>query len=558
MARVVMRYLVLAAIVLALAAPAARAETQLLYLAEDVPVSLDVDGTAATVNTSQVGRLNIQDPLVFFANKGPNEDGIMIPDFTKFEGRLAESWDFDAPSLTWTLHLRHGVISCAGNEFTADDVLYTFARAKSVSGQSTTAWFSGVVAGIKGFDTSVMHGGDKSLGDAVTAPDPYTVKFKQAGPDPFFLVALTLHTILVFDSKDMKKHATQDDPWSHAYTASEGVSGFGPYCMESWIKGDQFSVTANPHYWRGKPDIDRIVMKKVPQNSNRVVTLKAGQAQLVQGLTPREYAGLRGSKGVTVGGVYGNETLFLVPDFKSPLYGNPLIRQALAYGIDYDQVLKTGYYGQARRWEGLIPSSFPGSILPSTHFSYDPEKAKALLAQAGFPGGEGLDKFAEALKLTYASEREATLGPVATVIQTSLRGVGIPMVLDPIPQAQMAARRLVKHDLPLGMSDIDKAVAIDSIYATFLYFVSRDHGGIVNTNNYSDPEVDHLFDVAKATLAPEARIDIAHQIQELLGKDQPWIPIAETKTQWAYSSKLSGLTWYPDNSLRWFDLKLAK
>jgi peptide/nickel transport system substrate-binding protein len=70
--------------------------------------------------------------------------------------------------------------------------------------------------------------------------------------------------------------------------------------------------------------------------------------------------------------------------------------------------------------------------------------------------------------------------------------------------------------------------------------------------------VDHLFDVAKATLAPEARIDIAHQIQELLGKDQPWIPIAETKTQWAYSSKLSGLTWYPDNSLRWFDLKLAK
>jgi peptide/nickel transport system substrate-binding protein len=553
-----MRFLGLILMVLLLAAPAARAQKQMLYLAEDIPVSLDPDGTASTINTSQVGRLNMMDPLVFYAIKGLNEDGIAIPDFTKFEGRLAESWEFDEPSLTWTLHLRHGVTSCAGNELTADDVLYTFARAKSVSGKSATAWFGGVVAGIKGFTTDVLHGGDKSLGDAITAPDPYTVKFKQSGPDPFFLLAMTLHPLLVFDSKEMKAHATPEDPWSHDWTATGSIAGYGPYCLESWIKGDQFSVTANPHYWRGKPDIERIVMKKVPQNSNRVVTLRAGQAQLVQGLTPREYAGLRDTRGVKVGGVYGNETLFIVPDFKSPLYGNPLIRQAMAYGIDYDQVLKTGYYGQAKKWDNLIPTSFPDTITPTTVFTYDPDKARDLLAKAGFPGGAGLEKYADALKLTYASEREATLGPVATVIQTSLRGVGIPIVLDPIPQSQMAAHRLINRDLPLGLSDIDKAVAIDPIYATFLYFVSREHGGIVNTNNYADPEIDHLFDAAKATLSPDVRAEDARKIQELLAHDQPWIPIAETKTQWAYSTKLSGLTWYPDNSLRWFDLKLAK
>ena len=111
--------------------------TQLLYLAEDVPVSIDPDGPSSTVNTSQIARMNMMDPLFGYAMKGPNEDGIRIPDFTKFEGRLAESWEFDAPTLTWTIHLRHGVIGCSGNEMTAADVLYTFARAKSVSGATT-------------------------------------------------------------------------------------------------------------------------------------------------------------------------------------------------------------------------------------------------------------------------------------------------------------------------------------------------------------------------------------------------------------------------------------
>src|ERR1700679_1309583 len=106
-------------------APAAFADTQLLYLTEDVPVSLDPDGPSSTVNTSQVGRINELEPLIGYAMKGVNDDGIRIPDFPRFEGRLAESWDYDPATTTWTLHLRHGVIGCSGNEFTADDVLYT-------------------------------------------------------------------------------------------------------------------------------------------------------------------------------------------------------------------------------------------------------------------------------------------------------------------------------------------------------------------------------------------------------------------------------------------------
>jgi peptide/nickel transport system substrate-binding protein len=152
--------------------PTARAEGQLLYLTEDVPVSLDPDGPSSTVNTSQVGPINMLEPLIGYAFKGTNDDGIRIPDFTKYEGRLVESWNYDPESIIWTLHLRHEVIGCSGNEFTADDVVYTLACAKSVSGATTIAWFSGSVAGIKSFTADVFKGGDKTLGDAVTVVDP--------------------------------------------------------------------------------------------------------------------------------------------------------------------------------------------------------------------------------------------------------------------------------------------------------------------------------------------------------------------------------------------------
>jgi len=191
-------------------------------------------------------------------------------------------------------------------------------------------------------------------------------------------------------------------------------------------------------------------------------------------------------------------------------------------------------------------------------YTYNPDKAKALLAQAGFPGGAGLEKFPDELKLTYASEREATLGPVATVLQSSLRAVGIPIVLDPVPQSQMASRRMVKRDLPLALSDIDKAVAVDSVYDVNLFFMTRERGGIVNTNWYSNADLDNLVLEARAKQSVDERLADAAKLQDMLAADPPWVPIAETRTQWAYSSKLHGLTWYPDNSIRWFDLSLDK
>lgn len=552
------RSTVLGLLALAAGATGAAAQSQLLFLAEDVPAGLNYDGPSANINTTQTGYINLLEPLVYYPYGETNEEGVRKLDFSKFEGRLVERWEFDAPSLTWTMHLRRGVKSCAGNTFSADDVMYMFARNKSVSGAAPVGWFIGNVISIAGFTRDVFKATDRSLGDAVVKVDDYTVKIKQSEPNPLFLTGLTVYSTYPYDSVEMKKHATDADPWSHNYVNTTNAPGFGAYCLDRWTRDNEFVVKANPNYYRGKPPIDQIVMKKVPQSANRVLTLRSGRADLTQRLTAREFSQLGSAKGVKVAGIFGNETLLVNLNFKTPPFDNPKVRQAVAAAMPYQQIADVGYAGKARRWEAHYTPVLNGYAKPAAQYVQDLAKAKALLAEAGYPEGKGLEKFPEAFKLAFVAERETVLGPIATVIQAGLRDVGIPIQLDPIPQTQMGDRRLVKKDLPMSLSDQEKPVGPDVVYASLLFFVSTASGGINNIANYSSPEFDALYVKAKTEQDPGKRAAAVKGLQETVQRDLAWVPVVETSTIWAFNDKLKGVTWYPDNSLRFFDLSMGQ
>ena len=537
-------------------ASAAYAETQLLYLAEDVPAGLDFDGPSASTNTSQAGYLNLLEPLISFAPGKTTDEGIQTLDFTKYIGRLVESWDYDDATLTWTLHLRHGVKSCAGNTFSADDVLYSLARAKSVTGVSAASWFLPSLASVDGFTRDVFKGGDKSLGTAVEKIDDFTVKIRQSAKNTLMLPVMTVYAFDPLDSAVLKQHATAADPWSHVYANTVDFPGFGAYCLDRWVRDDEFVLRANPNYYRGKPAIDQVVIKRVPQSSNRALTLRSGQAQLTGRLATREFEGLRRAQGVKVAGLYGNETLLLSLNFKTKPFDNPKLRQAIAELMPYKQIATIGYAGQARKWDAHFTEVLNGYDTPTTQWNQDPVRGKALLAEAGFPDGKGLEAFPDSFKLSYPAERESTLGPIATVIQSALKDAGLPVLLDPLPQTQLMDRRLIKKDLPMSLGDTEKPVAPDVVYATMLFFVTPSNGGINNFANYSSPKVDELFAALRGETDPAKRGPMLQDLQNTLQSDLAWIPLEETKTQWAFSSKLHGITWYPDNSLRYFDLSL--
>ncbi|HEY4926507.1 MAG TPA: ABC transporter substrate-binding protein [Roseiarcus sp.] len=531
---------------------------QILVLSEDVPAGLDSDGPSAAIPTSQSGMVNMLEPLVGYAAASVKEDGVIMPDFSKPVGLLAESWTYDPAALTWTFKLREGVKGCTGDTFTSADVIYTFARAKSVSGAAPIGWFLSNVASIKGFTTDVFGKDSKAkeLGDGIVALDDYTVQIKQSQPNALLLPVLAIFGLQIFDKKIMEAHATAQDPWSHDYGNTVNAPGFGSYCLDSWQKGQSISYKANTNYYRGKPAIDKVVVRRVPESSNRVAVLRTGQAQLVTGLTPKEFDSLRSIAGITVEGVTGNQNLFEHMNFKSPPFDNPKVREAVSHAIPYDQIIATGYFGQATIWQGFVPSGYPGYVPSAKDFIYDPAKAKALLAEAGFPDGKGLEKFVDNLQLSYVSEKESTLGPIVNILQSSFRAIGIPVTLNPIPGTQYGDRQLVKGDLPFAVNDQEEPIGVDVGYAVQLFFVTKDKGGLYNMVNYSNSKVDDLW--TKARVEPDANVrnQLLAEIQDQLAADVAWAPIVEYKTQWAMSSKLTGLRWYADNSIRFFDLTL--
>lgn len=539
----------------ALSAAPARAENTLFVLGDGVPASLDTDGPSGTYTPTQAGIVNVMEPLVGYAPGQTTENGTGMFDFTKVAPALAETWSFDAGSNTWTLRLRQGVKSCAGNTFSADDVLYTFTRAKSLSGQAFIGYFLSSVANIKGFTPALFAKTPEALearklGDEVVKVDDRTVQFKLSAPNQLFLSVLPIFGLLIYDSADMKAHATAEDPWSHAYANNTNGPSFGPYCLATWKKDEEFTVRANQNYYGPKPFYDRVIYRKVPQSSNRVAILRSGRAQIAEGLNPAEIDSLKSVPNIRVTGGYLNTTLIVLLNFKTKPFDNIKLRQAIAYALPYEDIIRTSYFGQAKTWQGLVPSSYPGYVVPSTTYSYDADKAKKLLAEAGYPDGKGLEAFPDAFKLTYVAERESILGPTATLVQTRLRALGIPVQLDPVPGTQFADRQLVKRDLPFALADQNKPIGVNSIYAMRLSYMTLP-SGVSNQTAFSDPDFDKMGNAVLVETDDAKRQELLDRMQNLLADKLAVVPVLETKLLYAQQANIQGLTLHPSQILIW-------
>ena len=125
-----------------------------------------------------------------------------------------------------------------------------------------------------------------------------------------------------------------------------------------------------------------------------------------------------------------------------------------------------------------------------------------------------------------------------------------------MPQTQYGDRQLVKKDLPFALNDQEKPIGVDAGYATQLFFVSTEKGGLNNMVNFSNDTVDALFAKAIVEGDTAVRNALLAEIQDILAEQVTWLPLVEWKTQWAFSNRIKGLTWHADNTVRWYDLSL--
>jgi peptide/nickel transport system substrate-binding protein len=432
------------------------------------------------------------------------------------------------------------------------------ARAKSATGTSNVSWFAGYAMNIWGLEPILPNATKQAktlTPREIRKIDDYTVRINQKTPNELFPRLWTTFEHPIFDITEAQKHATTADPWAHRWSETQSGAGFGPYCLRSWSKGREMVLTANPNYFRGQPEFKTIIIRKVPQNANRVAAIQSGAADIVMDLTPQEFDSLKKGGKVNVPGFFNNRTTSLIFGFKFAPWNIPgkskLLRQAFAYAMPYDQIVRQAYFGEAKKWNGQVNSA-AGAYFAVNKYKTDLNKARQLLRQAGFPNGQGLEQYAQGLSLYYPAERASIVEPVATAIRTSLQRIGVPISLHPIPIVEFAERQLTKHDMGMNLYDFGTPYGADMSYAYNLFFLKFESGGILNSGAYVNPATDRLFVQSQNTVGAR-RAAILKRMTQILMDDLPQIPLVEWKHQIATRKGLTCFIGHPDDQLRyWF------
>ncbi|MEA2292143.1 MAG: peptide/nickel transport system substrate-binding protein [Solirubrobacteraceae bacterium] len=530
----------------------------LVVLGSDIPNGLDVDGSASSQVVTAEVISNLYDTEVFYPVKEESE-GILLPDYKVAQTGYVPWMTTPAKKTakSWDVTIADNVKSCTGSTMTADDLHWSLARAKSATSSSNISWFAGYASNIWGLEPVLPDATkkDKTLTDAeVKQVSATQLTVNQKTPNINFPRLWTTYEHPIFDKKEVLKHATADDPWVHDWVQSGGAAGFGPYCLEQWQKGSQMTLTANPNYFKGQPQFKKVIIKKIPSGANRVASIQSGAAQVVTDLTPQEFDSLKNNPDVEVRGYYNTRTSSLIFGFNfDPWKGDKqaYLRQAFAYAVPYQQIIDQAYFGAAKPWYGHVFSAANGYV-EDKRYSEDLEKAKALLVKAGYPGGKGLEKFAEGLSLYYPAERASIIEPVATAIRTSLAKIGVNITLHPIPIVEFGDRQLSKHDMGLSIYDFGTPYGADMSYAYNLFYLTAEKGGPINTGAYSNAKTDDLF-VKSLSAVGEPRQKLLTEMQDILMTDLPSVPLVEWKQQIAVRKGLDCFVGHPDGGLRyWF------
>ncbi len=289
---------------------------------------------------------------------------------------LAEECKSNENATEWTCTLRKGVKFHDGTDFNADAVIFNFERWKDTKNpyHFASQVFEYYEAMWGGFD-------DASLITKIEKTDDYTVKFTLSTPLAPFLANLAMDFFAISSPEAIK---TNGEKYG---TPSVGAVGTGPFKFVEWVEGDHITVAANEDYWGGRPKLDKIIWRVIPDDSARFLALKAGDIQGMEQATSEDLAAAGSDPELQVLTKPPLNTAYLAFNFKIKEFQDKKVREAVAHAINKEALVQNFYgkYGQVAKT--LIPSSMWGFNDAIQDYSYDPEKAKSLLAEAGFPDG---------------------------------------------------------------------------------------------------------------------------------------------------------------------------
>jgi ABC-type transport system substrate-binding protein len=493
----------------------------LLLAAPTTPEGLDGDvlkpGTQETVT-------QVYEGLIRYGRV--ERDGRTWLDPAKIEGHLAESWAASDDGKRYVFTLRAGVKSPYGNELSAADVEWGWN--KSFAQKRTGNFIAGVsnVTGVK-------------------ALSQREVEFTLSAPSSIFLACLTLYTPGIYDSTEVKKHTSADDPWALKWIESH-TAGYGAYHLDQLQPDQQAVFVANPNYFRGQPYFEKVIYKAIASGASRVALLRAGQVQWIDRATVQQVVELRKNAKVKVQDADGRAILAVRMNCSIKPFDDVRVRRAFNFAIDQDKLRQAVLLDTGQNARSIIPPMVEGSDPSLFAYGHDPDKARALLAEAGFE--KGLE-----VELTF-SDISWWEEQMAVQVADQLRAVGVTAKPRRITASELRARVApAKQDVPFFTLE-DGPIVLDPVYTMSLLAMST---GVSNRARYKNPALDALVAQAQVTLDKDNRGALMHQAQKIWMDDAPWIITAYAQVFESMSPAVSGWVPHPDDQERWVDLRMS-
>jgi len=424
-------------------------------------------------------------------------DRLVVKDIDfKLQPGLAISWKTLDPN-TWELKLRQGVKFHNGEPFDANSVKFSFARF---------------------VDPAIKNGYASNLKPVtgVDIVDDYTVHVKTSAPFGDFIETLSGYVEML-------------PPKAAADTASflKTLPGTGPYKFVSWNANDKFVVEAAGPHWSGEPRIKQVIFRPIPDGTARINELKSGGVDLITNVPALQVNSLQNQSGITVSRALNSGSIVLIPSFlTTDVFKKKEVRQAINYAIDKDALIKVVLQGNASPLESPYAKFIPGGYVEGLPpYKYDPDKAKSLLAAAGYPNGF---KFSfKGPNGRYLQDKQ-----ICEAIVGQLAKVGITAELETIEWSTyvqgIIGRKYDMFFLLQGGAPVSVNAQTN--------WSSKIKG--IAWQGYSNPEVDDLIDKAGQTVDDAQRIALYEQMDKIIWDDAPWIFLYNQQDIYASAAKV--------------------
>ncbi|MCH6470184.1 ABC transporter substrate-binding protein [Sinomonas terrae] len=511
----------------------AAAKNSLTVAVAATPTSYDLDGSFAASNENytmwsqtQIGLLNY---------KTTTKNGVVTTDFTHFEGALADKdnpYTVSDNGQTYTFHLRKGVLSQAGNPFTAQDVYWSVQRKLSDRGVGLTQ--------IRNYFNSM---------DQIQIVDDYTIAFHlhNAGNDNVFLPIFTGQTGRIYDKTEMLKHATSSDPWAVKWAAQNTGWGYGPYTVSSVTQGQQLVLKANPNYPDGHPAFTTITMKVVPDSGTRAQLLSSGNVDVAEALAPSDLSSIKDSPKVQeprVDHPIEFDDISLVQN-KAP-FDDKLVRQAFNYAIPYDKIISQVYEGFAVPSPGwFTPTMGVPGLSTQPAYTYDVNKAKALLAQDGKTN----------VNVTLSvSNAIPDIVDTAIMIGSYAKAAGFNVTVNQLNPADFATGRL-KQTLQALIAANRVQVQVPSFVNNFFLPGDPSNSGAFVPNPQWQSLLSAAINAGPGT--SEQAAPYWQKVNDYINQDASQLPMLYKQPNQAYSKSLENMSYRYDSTVDYSILKPA-